>query len=268
MTDYTVADVSYNQDGEIEQFLLFWENGEPDTRRATPENVLLFDPEDNLPFDGGLQDFFDGDSALLISDDPRVIVAQSGNEYAYLLSVAGNTIETTPSQAEDFLEGVYTSLTGGGTGDLQRLHREVVKTQVRRDIINPLQHTFPERDRISIVSNGWLVDSFYLVDWDANMYTPKTDDGDYKRENGEAVEKDTTYEFVRLNRSVSDEIENETVWINGDAYELTEREMLFLSKVTWLLNRRHYHPDELFWEYTDQWADMPAEKPNLDQFDI
>lgn len=268
MSNYTVADVSYDQDGEIEQFLLFWENGEPDTLRATPENVLLYDPEDELPMEGGLQDFFDGESAIRVATDPTIIVSQSGDEYSYLLSINGSTVETTPNQADVLLDGVYESISEDNSNPLTELHRSILQNQVRRYVVNALHRTFGESHRIDIVANGWLVDEFYLVDWNANLYSNENDpdEDDYIRENGEAVETDTSYELVRLNKSMSSP--TETVKIDGDEMTLTEREMLFLAKVMWLLDRRHYHPDEDFWTFTDQWANVPVEDPNLDVFSV
>jgi hypothetical protein len=268
MNNYTVGDVSYGQDGELEQFLLFWEQGEPDTRRATPENVLLFDPEDALPFEGGMHDFFNGESALRISKQPEVVVSQSGDEYSYIVSIDGSVVETTPNQAETFLEGVYDALAEDDTDPIEKLHRSILSSQVRRFVVNALKHTFGESHRIEIVANGWLVDEFYLVDWNANLYSKENDpdEGDYIRENGQAVQKDTSYELVRLRKSMQPD--PDTITINGDEITLTEREMLFLAKVRWLLDRRHYHPDEDFWTFTDQWANIPAEDPNLDLFSL
>jgi len=269
MTDYTVADVSYNQDGEMEQFLIFWDDGEPDTRRATAENILLFDPEDSLPFDGGLNQFFSGDSAVQLSDDPRVVIAQSGDEYSYILSVDGDVVETTPEQSERILEAVYDAIADDDIAALIDAHSGILKNQVRRRVVNLLKQTFDEAGRINITQNGWLIDDFFLVDWNAKMYAANDDkdSGDYVRSGSNAVQKDTTYEFVRLNKSFS-QIDTVDVTIDGTVKHLSEREMLFLAKVRWLLDREHYHPDEAFWTYVNQWATMPREKPNLDQFSL
>lgn len=269
MTDYTVADVSYNQDGEMEQFLLFWDDGEPDTRRATAENILLFDPEDSLPFDGGLNQFFTGDSAVKLNDSPSVVIAQSGDEYSYVLSVDGEPVETTPAQSERILESVYTAIANDDINGLLDMHQSILQNQVRRRIVNLLKQTFDESGRIEITPNGWLVDEFFLVDWNAKMYAANddTESGDYVRSGGSAVQKDKTYEFVRMNKSFSD-IESVHVEIDGEKTSLTEREMLFLAKTRWLLDREHYHPDEAFWTYVNQWATMPSEKPNLDKFSL
>lgn len=269
MTDYTVADVSYNKDGEMEQFLLFWDNGEPDTRRATIENILLFDPEDDLGIDGGLNQFFDGDGAVRLNDNPEIVVAQSGDEYTYILSVDGEVVETTPSQSDRILQGVYDSIADEDVSALVDLHKSVLKSQVRRRVVNPLKQTFSEWKRITVTANGWLVDEFFLVDWNGKMYAANDDpdDGDYVRKGGAAVQKDTTYEFVQLSQSFSD-VDPKSVTINGNEKTLTEREMLFLAKVRWLLDREHYHPDTPFWKYANKWATMPDDEPNLDKFSI
>lgn len=270
MNDYTIADISYNQDGEMEQFLLFWDEGEPDTRRATTENILLFDPEDELPFDGGMHRFLEGKGGLKIHDDPKIVVSRSGsNEYSYILSVDDHVIETTPKHAEDFLEALLDTLTGDNVDRLVTLYEDIIQSQVRRSVVNPIIQTFEEPSRIQIVSNGWLVDSFYLVDWDGKMYASNDDpdEADYKRGANGVVEKDTTHEFVQLRHSI-DYSEDLQVSINGENKTLTERETMFLAKITWLLNRKHYHPDSAFWQYADRWADVPETEPNLDRFSL
>jgi hypothetical protein len=271
MTD--ILDKSYDNDtGEITQFLVM-DGAEPVTKKATPENLLLYDPEDELPFDGGMKQFLSGDGALKLSAD--VLVAQSGNEYSYLLSVNDSVVETTPNQAEEFLQSLYDSISSDSMQPLRAFHAKVIKNQVRRNIVNVLKQTFEQSNRIEITASGWLVDNFYLVDWNAKMYTANDDrdEDDYVRSGG-TVKKDKSYEFVRLRHDIGsfDPIE---ISFDGSSYTLTEREMLFLSKVKWLLHRRHYHPDKPFWQFADRWADVSVEdgtpdnsEPNLDVFDI
>lgn len=262
-----ILDVSRDRDtGEITQFLIL-ENGQPKTKVASPENLLLYDPAEELPFDGGMYDFLSGEHAIELSDD--IVVAFAGDEYSYIIEVKGSLVETTPSQAEQLLQGVYDAIVTDDLSAIKNLHHNIIKNQVRRNIVNALYRTFPERKRIEIAVNGWLIDDFYLVDWNANMYA-KDDDPDspdYVRQGGEAVKKDTSYELVRLRHHInsSDVVD---VTIDGTAYTLTEREMLFLAKVQWLLHRNHYHPDKAFWSYTDKWATIESEEPDLDVFEI
>lgn len=280
--DFTVADKSYNKEtGELEQFLVFWSGGEPELKRASAENVLLFDPEEELPFENGMYEFLNGKEALLLSEDPEIIVAPTGNEYAYILRVRGNTVETTPDQAEAVLQGVLDAATDSNTDRIMSVYDDIMASSVRRRVINALYHTFDETNRIEVASNGWLIDEFYLVDWTASIYTKEDDpdEGDYVRSGGQAVKKDDSYEFVhlRMHRN-SRELEQIEVTISGDTYRLTEREMLFLAKVKWMLNRRHYHPDIPFWMTTDQHAavdwktgepeDQDDEEPNMDEFEL
>lgn len=265
-----VMDISRDDDGEITQFLIFNE-GQPETKRGTPENLLLFDPEDKMPFENGLYEFLSGDSALRLSKDPPIIVQQAGNEYSYILRYDDNMVETTPSQAEELLESMYAAIAEGKFSQLEAFVERVLRSQVRRHVVNPLVHTFREQRRIELVPNGWLVDDFILVDWDAKMYAANDDpdEGDYVRSGSDAVQKDTTYEFVQLDKNFTPDGE-QSVTIDSTEYTLTEREMLFFAKVKWLLNRREYHPDNPFWSYVDRWTGVEndAEEPNLDKFSL
>ena len=270
MKQFTVADTSYNQEtGELEQFLVFWSGGEPELKRASAENILLFDPEDELPFENGMYEFLNGDKALILLEEPEVIIAPTSNEYAYMLRVRNSVVETTPNQAEEVLEGVLEVVKGNGPDEIISLYHEIMDTQVRQRVMNALYQTFDEIDRISRKSNGWVIDEYYLVDWGASLYTidDDPDEEDYVRSAG-TVKKDGSYEFVQLRLShKARNLDPVTVEISGEPYQLSEREMLFLAKVKWLLARRYYHPDQPFWMTADQHAAVDWESGEPDSQD-
>lgn len=276
-----IIDISRNREtGEIEQFTIIDNGGQPQLVKATPENMLLYDPADDLPFENGMHDFLAGEQALVLSEDPEVIVAPTDNEYCFILRVRGDTVETTPNQAEQVLRGVKDAAIDGNVDSIVDVFDEIMSTQVRRPVINSLLDTFSQADRINVHPRGWLVDGFYLVNWQASMYMKHTDpdEGDYKRGGGGVRKTDTSYEFVQLD--LRRDVEPVTVQIGGEKYRLTEREMLFLAKVKWLLGRRNYHPDRPFWMFVDKRAAVDAEtgepieeaddddSPDMDTFEL
>jgi len=251
----TVIDVSTNRDtGEIEQFTIINEQGQPELMKATATNMLLYDPMDELPFDGGLGSFLSGDEAILLSEEPKLIVSSTSSRNCFIIHYDGNTVETTPAMSESVLRGVKEAAVDEDVGALIDVYDEVMSTQVRRDVINALLDTFDETFRIEKTPSGWVVDEFFIVDWTASMYA-KTDDpdsADVVRSGSGVVEADRSFEFVQL--YLNREIEPVTVSINGESFRLSEREMLFLGKVNWLLDRRHYHPDDEFWMNVEQYT--------------
>ena len=275
----TVIDVSTNRDtGEIEQFTIINEQGQPELMKATATNMLLYDPMDELPFDGGLGSFLSGDEAILLSEEPKLIVSSTSSRNCFIIHYDGNTVETTPAMSESVLRGVKEAAVDEDIGALIDVYDEVMSTQVRRDVINALLDTFDETFRIEKTPSGWVVDEFFIVDWTASMYA-KTDDpdsADVVRSGSSVVEADRSFEFVqlRLNR----EIEPVTVSINGESFRLSEREMLFLGKVNWLLDRRHYHPDDEFWMNVEQYTavdwetgepvEQDEDEPDLSKFSL
>jgi hypothetical protein len=266
-----VLDISRDtQTGKITQFLILADDGQPETKLASPENLLLYDPENELPFDGGMRQFLEGDSALRLREEPKIVVGQAGDEYMYSLSVNDSVVETTPKQADKLLRGVYEAIASDKTGALETLHRKILKNQVRRDIVNILAQTFEERHRITVTQEGWLVDDFYLVDWNASMYSKDDDpdEADYVRDSAarNEVTRDKSYEMVRLRYSL--DVKSVNVEIDGRTQKLSEREMLFLAKIKWLLHRHHYHPDTPFWAFADKWACVEEEEPNIDAMGI
>lgn len=265
-----VIDRSYHKKtGELQQFTVIDNTGQPQLVKATPENVLLYDPEDKLPFSNGLQGLLDGEEAIKFSDDPEVIISQTTNNKCFLVRVDGRTVETTPSQSSRVLESIKQAALDGSVQGLIELHEHVVAKQVHRSVINALMQTFNESERLTKTGDGWLVDDFYLVNWEASLYTAHNDpdENDYRRAGSQVTETDGSFEFVqlRLNR----EIDPVTVTIDGDEYQLTEREMMFLAKIKWLLGRRSYHPDTSFWTWTDQYAavDQITGEPTSDGSD-
>jgi hypothetical protein len=277
-----IIDVSVNKEtDEVEQFTIISESGQPELIKATPANMLLYDPMDELPFEDGMYQFLNGNEAIVLSDsDPEVMVAPTGNRNCYILRVKGSTIETTPNDSEDVLRGIKEATINGDFHPLVSVYDRIMSEQVRRHVINSLHQTFDEVGRIEKTPSGWLVDGFYLVDWTASMYA-KTDDpdsADVKRSGSGVVETDKSYEFVQLN--LRRDIEPVEVSIQGEAFRLTEREMLFLAKINWLLDRRNYHPDEPFWKYADKRAEVDwktgepeveeddDDEPDLDSFNL
>jgi hypothetical protein len=279
-----VIDVSRNKEtGDITQFTIISSTGQPELKKATPENLLLYDPADELPFDDGMSGFLSGNEALVLQeDDPTIMVAPTSNDYCYILRVRDNTVETTPNQAERVLSGIRDAVIDGEVEPLIDLYDHIMSTQVRRDVVNALHQTFDEAFRIAQTSNGWLVDDFYLVDWSASMYAKHDDpdEADKIRSGGGVTETDKSYEFVQL--QLRRDTEPVEVSIHGETYRLTEREMLFLAKIKWLLNRRHYHPDQPFWMFADKRASVdwktgePEQEesededdgPDLDSFEL
>lgn len=253
-----VLDRSYNYNsGELEQFLILTDSGQPRTVQASPENVLLYDPENELPFDNGLQSFFDGETALVLQEsDPIVMIAPTSNIHCYILRVGDNTVETTRSDSEEVLRGLKKAVIDTDVSRLCDLFERIMSQQVRRDIINVLITSFDNPSRLSHTNRGWLVDDFYLVNWNASMYTLHNDpdEPDYERHGNTIQETGGSREFVKLN--IRRDIPSKSFCIDGDEYELSEREMLFLMKIKWLLNRREKHSDLVFWKWNDKFASV------------
>lgn len=258
MGDNPIIDKSYNKEtGELQQFTTIDEDGQPQLVKATAENRLLYDPENELPFDDGMYQFLHGEQALVLQQEhPTIMVAPTSSEYCYILRVSDRTVETTPNQAERVLRAIKQAAIDRDMESIVALHDDIVSTQVRRHVINELMRTFEQDDRIEQSPRGCLVDDFYLVNWEASLYTKHNDpdEGDYKRGGGGVRKMDKSYEFVQL--SLDRNISPIEVTIGANTVRLSEREMLFLAKVKWLLNRREHHPDMPFWKFADKYASV------------
>jgi len=222
-----------------------------------------------------------GDEALLVQDEPELLVAPTNNEYCYLIRYRGDTIETTPKESGRVLQAIHDAIVAdteeSRADSLIEVYDTIMAETVRKDVVNALRGTFEEHTRIEETVSGWLVDDFFLVDWTASMYAATDDRSkrDVVRQGSAVVETDRSYEFVQI--SIRRDINPVAVGIGGETYRLTEREMLFLAKVRWLLARRHHHPDMSFWKYVDKYTSVDSatgdpeedeEEPDLDSFSI
>lgn len=255
-----VIDVSRDSStGDITQFTVVTDGGIPRPVKGTKSNFLLYDPEDDLPFEGGMWSLFEDGKALRLGSSPDVLVAQTNNKYCYVLRVRDSVVETTAKQSGRALSAIKDALVSESIEPVLKLHQDILKEQVRHNVMKALKETFDGCERISITSKGWLIDGFYLVDWSASMYTrnDERDSSDVRRSGSNVVETDRSHEFIEgtINRDVS----KISVGIAGETYVLSEREMLFLTKVEWLLNRREHHPDKPFWKWNDKRATVDAE---------
>lgn len=240
MSDWEIIHKDYDADGELSSLLVL-EDGEPTQKNAIPENVLLYIH--------GLRDFLVGNKVIELEDGVHVASREEG----YVLVVDGNLVEIPPKENERFLNYIKDYMDGEtSVGVFKDLHADIIKDQVRRPVVNALRHTFGEKKfDIQPQGNGWLIEDMFLVDWNANVYTKEDDpeEGDYIRGGGGVVKTDKSYEFVQLRGPNPDPKE---VNIGGERVMLTEQEMVFLSKVMWLLGRHKYHPDEPFWKYVEE----------------
>lgn len=244
MREYEIIHENVDRDtGELMSFLLLWDDGStPELKHASPRNVLLYKHE--------LYNFLNGDDAVIISEEnPRIVVA-SIEEYMYMLSIDGVVVEATEKYAEDVLVGINEAIRTGSFDKLQRVHKSIKSLQVRKKLVNTLKDTFDESSRIQIVDRGWLIDGFFIVDWEGKLYSRDDDGSGEIRQGNKTVETDKTYELVILRCGSSPEPVE--VCIGGTNYTLSEQEMLFLSKVTWVLNRTNYHPNLPMWKYIDK----------------
>ena len=240
MSDWEIIHKDYDADGELSSLLVL-EDGEPTQKNAIPENVLLYIH--------GLRDFLVGNEVIELEGGVHVASREEG----YVLVVDGNLVEIPPKENERFLNYVKEYMDGEKPVSVFRdLHANIIKDQVRRPVVSALRHTFGEKKfEIQPQGNGWLIEDMFLVDWNANVYTKEDDpeEGDYIRGSGGVVKTDKSYEFIQLRGPDPDP---KTVNIGGESITLTEQEMVFLSKVMWLLGRNKYHPDEPFWKHVEK----------------
>jgi hypothetical protein len=263
-----VIDISRNKEtGELEQFTVLDAQGQPQLIKATKQNVLLYDPENKMPFDDGISGFFNDGEALMLSErDPELYIVPTEDDNRFAIYYDGKMVETMPKQSVDILEALYTAIIDEDIQDIISVYDDIMSSQVRRNVINAIHPTFEEGDRIEVRERGWLIDDLFLIDWSGSMYAKHDDPTEPdKIRKGDIVQPvDRSYEFVQLRTSL--DITPVTIRIGDTRVRMTEREIMFLAKTRWVLNRREYHPDRPFWYYVDRFSsvDWKSGEPERD----
>lgn len=241
--DNPVIDVNANGDEVLSILIQDEESGGPLPQRQIDgdvENVLLYIHE--------LHEFVYGEESAVLCHDPYIAVDPTDRESTYRITVDDRPVESMPSQAEDVLRGLKAALEDQDLGPLLDVYEAIIDKQVRRDVVNELLTRLPNlpRERIQVTESGWLIDRYYLVDWTASVYTKENnDEQNYRRGSGSVESYDKSFEFLELSDTHTPE--RASLELDGKKTVVGEREMLFLSKVEWLLNRHEYHQDKPFW---------------------
>lgn len=243
--DNPVIDV--NASGTNVNSLLVQEGSRaPELIDGTIENELLYVD--------GLSEFLNGNKGAKLSEQPEILVRSTRGGSVYEIRVNDRPVESMPSQADDVLRALKAVKDESNIDPILDVYEEIIDSQVRRDLMRMMMKGIPNinEDRIEVTDRGWLIDSYYVVDWTASLYvtTDDPDESDYVRSGSDVKEVEKDHEFVNLRDSYSPE--RKKVKIDGDIVLVGEREMMFLSKVRWLLDRTQYHADEPFWRYTER----------------
>lgn len=245
--DNPVIDINANGD-EVLSILIEDDSNGPMPHRQIDgnlENVLLYIHE--------LHEFIYGEESTVLCNDPYIAVDPTNRESTYRITVDNRPVESMPSQADDVLRGVKSALEDNDLEPLLDVYEEIIDKQVRRDVVNELLTRLPNfpRERINVTESGWLIDRYYLVDWTASVYTKENnDEQNYRRGGGSVEAYDKSFEFVEL--SPTHTPDRAKVGIDGETTIVGEREMLFLSKVEWMLDRHKYHKDKAFWLWSEK----------------
>lgn len=248
LTDnFGVRDVNRAEDDEVLSLLVEEPPGTPPHFiDGSVENVLLYLHE--------LKEFLDGEQGALLSNDPHISVQPTTAESVYRIQVGDQPVESMPNQSDDVLRGVKEAIENEDLDPIVSVYKEILNNQVRRDVIGELIDLLDSlpAGRLQVTGSGWLVDQYYLVDWTASVYAIEDDrdSPDYRRSGGTVEVTDKSKEFVELNVGYSPD-EMMIRKPDGEELILGEREMLFLAKVKWLLNRTQYHQDEPFWRFNE-----------------
>jgi hypothetical protein len=244
---YGVRDVNRGEGNEVLSMLVEEPLGHaPHFINGSNENILLYLHE--------MKEFLEGEHGAVLSQDPYVSVERSPMDSVYVITVGDTSVETMPNQSDDVLEALKECVEKEKLDPITEVYREVLNNQVRRDVIKNVVEvvdTIPD-GRIRITPDGVLVDGYYVVDWTASIYVIEDDknEPDYTRSGNKVEVTDKSKEFVSLTtRKKPKEMSITTP--SGKKILLGEREMMFLSKVKWLIERTEYHQDEPFWRWNE-----------------
>lgn len=211
-------------------YLVEYPDGSQVYEPATPTNQALFED--------GLYEEVQGYSGGYTRPGETVDVFIDVEQKDYRIESDGMCVDVPDEMVPDLFDAVSDQLDADVVMDM---YDEIVSGQVRRNVVSRFYDAFPS-DRVECISDGWVVDDTFLVDYEANNYLVENESV-YVREGGDMVEADESKQAVDLNFDVTEVREMRSP--DGDTVEVSEAEQTFLATVECLLFPNDYLGAEL-----------------------
>lgn len=254
MTPETATDGSGDSDEGSEVIerlgngIMVRENG---TARFLPRN-----PKTLLMYEHNVTELFDdsaSDSPLTLSDDPSLAVAPTDNELVYVLWNGDDTppVRNPPSESENVLSAVLDIVEGRGTKAFEDLYARLFATQARPEILNRVLSQYAPIPPASVVpeSDGWVIEGTFVLTWHTNTYLVTRDYTQQAYDVGSAESIEGEPQLLQLSPTLPET--SVEIPLSDDCgtkqVTLSERELRFLTKASWLVDYRQNHDDDVFW---------------------
>lgn len=214
--------------------------------KATPENQMLFDREQFTFNDQSLYTLLFGDehSRAVLMDDPFVGVKPGPYKDTYRLW-AGDKLSpvlTPPSESRDVLQAIVTCAEHYTAEPLSDIYSTIEEEQVNRNALLALLENgfFNEDERIEPKADGFVVDDYFLLTWEAEfyIYTETWKEGAFTPR-GDPKEKPGEFREITV-KEIPGPCDME---LNGAIYHMGEDEWIFTRRLEWILNWRQNMDD-------------------------
>jgi hypothetical protein len=226
-------------------YLIQYPHGDTELKNRNPTNELLFEE--------GMYDFLRGDEATI-----QVLKPSSSGEYIAISPTsednvftiwcgdADHPVITDPEDSYEVLDALREAL-NENYSKIRAQYSKVFDEQARSNVINKLLGYFPE---VEATEHGWKIDDAFLVTWKGEVYQSAEDiEEDSLVRNGSRVVEAGSREAINLKTHISPEDIDDNGFLNleGVDISLSEREVKFIAKVAWLIERRKHLQDDAFW---------------------
>ena len=203
------------------------------------DGKLIFKPNNEitrLRYLHGLHDFLSQPlQSRYLGDD--VLVSSTYNENVFTIEWDGDLVQNPPSLAEDVLRALLDAIERNDTQPMKVLFRRIKELRIREEIIEAIVHTVPSH-RIKYQKGSIIIDGIFRLE-----------------KNGHAYRCDNNRHLciVPKNKKIDPMI----IRYKNRDISLSETEVLFLSKLFFLLAAEKHKNDFIFWnQVNDVFAAM------------
>lgn len=212
-------------------------------------------PKTLLKYEHCLTELFntsETDDPIILNDNPSLAVAPTDNECVYVLWKDGTLpVRNPPSRNEDVLSAILDIVENRSVEAFESLYDSLFATQARPEVLNQVLTQYAPIPPTSVVpeSSGWVVEGMFLLTWQTNTYLVTRDYSQKAYNLGLRKPIDEEPQLLRLEPSLP---ETSIEIPLDDGYEttptkLSERELNFLTKASWLVDYRENYNDDVYW---------------------
>jgi hypothetical protein len=169
-------------------------------------------------------------------DEPTVTIIPGEND-CYTIRL-GNAPDLTigahhKTDLIDALIEMYQEGDGESVQPITALYDSIRRDMLRADLLDAFSKAFA--GKVEVRDDGWFINGHLLLNYEGEFYHPETDSR--QRSGRSVIGVNSASEAYRLQVESPEEMMSREITIDGETRRLTPKEMKFLSKAIWAVEK-------------------------------